>query len=292
MARAALALLLAASLPQAGASLDAPEAEALSRRFAWRRLSGDGNESIHNYFPQACIDVCPELEPMFAAKAGIDQEYPDDEVPDPPWKKEEEVMGMWCDYMSAVECALESDNCNGSNGATFIGQLKPILDCVCQCPGGKAAFAKAEDDDDSHDDGNDDDAVDTTDDPSAGWRAEEDTNFTQMQQCAMYTLALCPATECSVLNINYTDDYMNQLESICTGTTTDAPGEIGDDDNASDDGGDDDNASGTTTASDDNASDDGGDDGADVVGSCGPVGLGWIAASLAPMIAALQFVAA
>lgn len=272
MVKAALVLLLAASFLQVGASLDAPEGFARWPK-GLRRLS---SSTPTNPFPVACRTECEGLDDMFDDFVEYSTANHETVL-----DSEKLEIAMFCTHKDTVQCVVDAvELCNSSQPYDDFVDYSTKLDCICnECPGGKLAWAKYQASQsngggaDTTTMGDADSAVGTTDDPSAGRRAAEAaTNFSSDKDtnCARYELALCiddyAACSSGFGGSPFSEDDMTELESICTGEH--APG-AGDWDLDDDD-----------------------DDAGDVVSSCGPVGLGWIAASLAPMMAALQFVAA
>ncbi|CAK0857602.1 unnamed protein product [Prorocentrum cordatum] len=167
---------------------------------------------------------------------------------------------LYCDHESAVQCFVdELATCSSSEVADDFVMMASMLKCICDtCPGGKTAWANllAAGDDDSDSSGSGMVGTTTLADGTDTTGASDDTD----SMCLVYPFVSCAEdyeTDCGAIlenmNISISGDVATQLESACAGDDDDLP---------------------------------------DMVGSCGPFGLGWIAASLAPVMAALEFAAA
>ncbi|CAK0847889.1 unnamed protein product [Prorocentrum cordatum] len=261
MAKARFLLLVAASLLGVGAS--APQGRLAWGGKAHRRLSGDDGPPVTD----ECLGVCPGLSDMVAAYNAFAE-------PESEYQAQEMIMDLYCDHESAVQCFVdELSTCSNSSGAEGFIMMASKLKCICDtCPGGKTAWAKLMYSMESSDEDSGSGMVGTTTlADGTGTTGADDGNFDKESLCPFYTFVLCAdeyATDCGAIleemNVSFSGDAVAMLESECTGDY--APGADDDDD-------DDDNTG-------------------DVVGSCGPFGLGWIAASLAPVMAALECVAA
>ncbi|CAK0799105.1 unnamed protein product [Prorocentrum cordatum] len=253
MAKAAFLLLVAASLLSVGAS--APHG-----RLAWG--GGQVHRRLSESITDACLDVCPGLSDFLAAVDSSAEPYITPSNWSNWYQPYKTMIDIYCDYESAVQCFVdELSTCSNSSAAWGIILMAPKLKCICgTCPGGETAWAKflalA-----SGFRPNDPGMVDTTTlADGTDTAGADDGNFDRDSSCAVYTVFFCAneyATDCGATLDGLNEDAGAILQEW--------------------------NVKFFELESECTV---------DVVGSCGPFGLGWIAASLAPVMAALEFVAA